>query len=139
MLKEIQLKYKKVTFRQILWRIFFVFATFINSTIIHGQNSPKLDYSNFDKQQWLTSSSYRYEIVKSEKFPALENLTRRQIIRLLGPPSFKSKKAVTYCLDIPTEKDSGCEGSSLTIYLDKKLPPKYRVLIIWVERSRKKD
>jgi hypothetical protein len=108
-------------------------------TIILGQNNQKPDNSNFDRQKWLTSSDYRYEIIKSEKFPALENLTQKQIIRLLGRPNFKSKKEMTYCFDLSIEKKNVCESSSLTISLNKKIPPKYRVTIILVEPSIKKD
>lgn len=114
-------------------------CTIFNSTIVFGQKNLQTDNSNFDRQKWLTSSDYRYEIVKSEKFPTLETLTKKQIIKLLGQPNFKSKTELTYCFDIPKEKNSKCEGSFLTINLSKNIPPKFRVTMIWVEPSTKKD
>lgn len=105
MLDDRKKRYIKERFRQFYWTVFFLLFTLINSTVALGQKETQPDNSNFDKQKWLTSSDYRYEIVKDKKFPALENLTKKQIIRLLGKPNFKNKKELIYCFDIPKEKN----------------------------------
>jgi hypothetical protein len=141
MLNDRERQYIKATFRQFLWRVILLWFTFINSTVVLGQNNLQIDNSNFDKQKWLTSSDYRYEIMKGKDFPAVEYMTQKQIIRLLGRPDFKTKSELTYCLDLWKEKEKKkniCKCSLVTIYLDKKLPPQFRVVILWAEPGIKK-
>ena len=138
MLNDRKKRYIKATFRQFLWSVFFLLSTFINSTVALGQKNTQLDNSSFDRQKWLTSSDYRYEVVKGSAFPNLDTLTKKQIIKILGQPDFKTKKRLTYCFDLPKENKK-CKCSFLTIELDKKIPAKYRVAIVWFEPSIKKD
>jgi|688.fasta_scaffold417297_1 hypothetical protein len=119
--------------------IFFLLCTFTNSIAVFGQKNLQLENSNFDKDKWLTSSHYRYEIVKGENFPDLKTLKKKQIIRLLGKPNTKSNSELTYCFDISSKKNGNCEGSYLTISLSEKIPPKYRVTLVWVEKSIQND
>jgi hypothetical protein len=125
--KSNSVRYRSVTF----------FMTFLlSAAVAFGQINQQVDDSNFDKQKWLTSSVYRYEIVKGASFPALENLTKKQIIRILGEPDFKERKVLIYCFHLSKDnvKKNRCEGSFLTIDLDKKTPPKFRVTIVWVNK-----
>ena len=137
MLKHSQENNFKATFRTSLRTVFFLLSIIVNSTLVFGQTNLQLDNSNFDKKKWLSSSNYRYEIVKSNSFPSLEHLTKKQIIRLLGQPNFKNKHELRYCFDISNENKSKCKSSFLTINLSKKNPPKYRVTLIWVEPINK--
>lgn len=101
----------------------------IQSLIVYGKNNLQTDSLKFDKQKWLTSSHYRYKIVRSDIFPDLEKLNRKQIVKLLGQPNFNNKNIISYCLDIPNEKLTSCKGSFLAIDLNKKVYPKYKVII----------
>jgi hypothetical protein len=96
---------------------------------------PEIDSTGFDKQKWLTSSNYRYEVVKGPAFPKIENMTKKEIISLLGQPNFDKKNKLTYCFDFIKEnrKMEKCECSFLTIDLNKNIPSKYHVAIIWTE------
>jgi hypothetical protein len=131
MLDDRKKLYKKATLRQFRWTVFFLLFTFVSSASILGHKNTQPDNSNFDKEKWLTSSDYRYEIAKSEKFPSLGNLTKKQIIKLLGEPNCNSKNELTYCFDIPKEKKCDCDGSFMTINLSKKMPAKFRVTMFW--------
>jgi hypothetical protein len=137
MFNESQENNFKATFRKSLRTVFYLLSIVVNSTLFFGQKNLQVDNSNFDKQKWLSSSDYRYEIVKCNSFPSLEHLSKKQIIRLLGQPNFKNKHELRYCFDISNENKYECESSFLTINLSKKNPPKYRVTLIWVEPLNK--
>ena len=72
MLKHSQENNFKATFRSSLRTVFFLLSIIVNSTLVFGQTNLQLDHSNFDKKKWLSSSDYRYEIVKSNYFPSLD-------------------------------------------------------------------
>lgn len=120
---------------QLISRVTLSLILFLIATFYFGQIQIETDIVNFDKQKWLTNSKYRYEVVKSSEFPKIENMTKKEIISLLGQPNFNLNNKLTYCFDFPKEngKMQKCDCSFLTIDLNKNIPPKFRVAIIWTE------
>ena len=104
---------------------------------LFGQDSISSDTLSFEKDKWVSSSDYRYEIVKGSKFPSVTNLSENEIIEILGQPDFEADKILTYCLDITAYhgEDKKCLGSFVTINLDKNVPAKYRLTIAWAEKN----
>lgn len=117
--------------------IFLTLGLIVFAINLKGQNTSSSDTLTFEKVRWETSSDYRYEIVKGNKFPSVTNISKKEIIKILGKPDFEQEKKITYCFDIRNhkEKDKNCNGSYLTISLNKNIPEKYRLTIAWVETN----
>lgn len=112
--------------------LFFFILTASFSGCIMSQNSKS---GKFDRKKWASSSTYRYEIIKSKDFPVLKGKSKRYVRGLLGKPDFVQDNDFIYCLETTTKeaktKLSKCDGSSVVINFDKRNPD--NVTIIKVE------
>lgn len=95
----------------------------------------RLEPSKFDKKKWVSSSDYRYKIIKSKDFPDLEGKSTRYVRRILGEPDFIQDNNFIYCLEITTTENktklSKCNGSFVLINFEKGNP--FNVSVVNVE------
>ena len=94
----------------------------------------------FDKEKWLTSSEYRYEISKTEHFPDFKNKSKKYVKNILGKPSKVNGDKFIYCLDLTTvtyydnilnREICNCKSSYLTINF--KIDEKWKTTFTWID------
>lgn len=105
-------------------------------------NVVKSQQSSFDKEKWLISSEYRYEISKSENFPDLKGKSKDDVKHILGDPCEVNGEKFIYCFNIEVKSHydeqlqqevCNCKGSYVVI--DFKIDDRWRTTFVKVERE----
>ncbi len=123
-------------YSRLLRSVMVVIGYLVCSTTVIAQS----DATEFNNAKWLESSEYRYQIIKSDVFPDVTDLSTEKTIELLGVPDCINENKFTYCLDIPEIKnldnkkskgDCHCKSSFITI--DFEIDKRWKLTIIWKE------